>query len=52
MKKLIVVALGLLIAASASASQMLVKVLQESDPIASNVIKEVPIKSCRMEQVP
>jgi uncharacterized protein YcfJ len=31
---------------------MLVKVLQESDPIASNVIKEVPIKSCRMEQVP
>ncbi|MCP4879846.1 MAG: glycine zipper 2TM domain-containing protein [Gammaproteobacteria bacterium] len=52
MKKLVVVALGLMMAASASASQMLVKVLQESDPIASNVIKEVPIKSCRMEQVP
>ena len=52
MKKLVAVAMGLAIAGSANATQMLVKVLQESDPIASNVIKEVPIKSCRMEQVP
>jgi len=52
MKKLIAVAMGLAIAASASATPMLVKVLQESDPIASNVIKEVPIKSCRIEQMP
>jgi uncharacterized protein YcfJ len=52
MKKLIAVAMGLAIAASANATPMLVKVLQESDPIASNVIKEVPIKSCRIEQMP
>ncbi|HCH23161.1 MAG TPA: hypothetical protein DE179_02550 [Oceanospirillaceae bacterium] len=52
MKKLIVVAMGLAMAASAQATPMLVKVLQESDPIASNVVKEVPIKSCRVEQVP
>ena len=52
MKKLIAVAMGLVIAASANATTMLVKVLQESDPIASNIVKEVPIKSCRIEQVP
>jgi len=52
MNKLIAVAMGLAIAGSANATQMLVKVLQESDPISSNVVKEVPIKSCRIEQVP
>ncbi|MDP6969334.1 MAG: glycine zipper 2TM domain-containing protein [Gammaproteobacteria bacterium] len=52
MKKLIAVAMGLALANSAQAAQVLVKVLQESDPIASNVVTEVPVKSCRIEQVP
>ena len=56
MKKLVTVALGLGLslglASSANAAQVLVKVLQESDAVSSNVVKEVPIKSCRIEQVP
>ena len=52
MKKLIAVAVGLALASSAQAAQVLVNVLQESDPIASNVVTEVPVKSCRIEQLP
>ena len=56
MKKLMTVAMGLGlslgVAASANAAQMLVKVLQDSDSISSNVVKEVPVKSCRIEQIP
>ena len=45
-------AFGLVLAGSALAQTMLVKVLQESDEIISQVYKEVPIKSCRIEQIP
>jgi len=45
-------AFGVLLASTAQAQTMLVKVLQESDEIISQVYKEVPVKSCRMEQIP
>ncbi len=55
MNRLVSVAVGLGLslglATSANAAQVLVKVLQESDSVSSNVIKEVPVKSCRIEQV-
>ena len=43
---------GLVLASSAQAQTMLVKVLQKSDEIVSQVYKEVPIKTCRIEQIP
>ncbi len=52
MKKVMLVAAGLLLAGGVQAQTMLVKVLQESDEIISEVYKEVPIKSCRIEQLP
>ncbi len=52
MKKLTLVAVGLLLASSVQAQTMLVKVLQDSDEIVSEVYKEVPVKSCRVEQIP
>jgi len=52
MKKVMLVAAGLLLASGVQAQTMLVKVLQESDEVISKVYKEVPIKSCRVEQVP
>ena len=45
-------AVGLTLAGGAEAQTMLVKVLQKSDEIVSQVYKEVPIKSCRVEQIP
>ena len=45
-------ALGLVLAGGAHAQTMLVKVLQKSDDIVSQVYKEVPVKSCRIEQIP
>ena len=50
--KLTLAAVGLTLASGAQAQTMLVKVLQESDEIISQVYKEVPIKSCRVEQIP
>jgi uncharacterized protein YcfJ len=44
--------LSLLLANTAQAQTMLVKVLQASDEIVSQVYKEVPIKSCRIEKTP
>ena len=52
MKKLIAVVLGLTLVSSAQAAQVLVRVLQDSDSISSDVLTEMPIKSCRIEQVP
>ena len=52
MKKLTWVAVGLLLASGVQAQTMLVKVLQDSDEIVSKVYKEVPVKSCRVEQIP
>ena len=49
--KLTLAAVGLTLASGAQAQTMLVKVLQESDEIISQVYKEVPIKSCRVEQM-
>ena len=43
---------GLALASGASAQTMLVKVLQKSDDIVSQVYQEVPVKSCRVEQIP
>ena len=43
---------GLVLASGAYAQTMLVKVLQKSDDIVSQVYQEVPIKSCRVEQIP
>ena len=45
-------AFGLVLASSAQAQTMLVKVLQKSDEIVSQIYQEVPIKSCRVEQIP
>ncbi|MDC9719366.1 MAG: glycine zipper 2TM domain-containing protein [Gammaproteobacteria bacterium] len=45
-------AAGLMLASTAQAQTMLVKVLQESDEIVSQIYKEVPVKSCRVEQIP
>jgi len=44
--------LSLFIANSAQAKPMLVKVLQASDEIVSQVYKEVPVRSCRTVQTP
>jgi uncharacterized protein YcfJ len=52
MKKLIAVVIGLALAGSVQAAQILVRVVQNSDPVTSNVVTEVPIKSCRIERVP
>jgi uncharacterized protein YcfJ len=49
---LTIAAFGLVLASGAQAQTMLVKVLQKSDEIVSKVYKEVPIKSCRAEQIP
>ena len=49
---LTIAAFGLVLASGAQAQTMLVKVLQKSDEIVSKVYKEVPIKSCRVEQIP
>ena len=43
---------GLMLASGVQAQTMLVKVLQKSDEIMSQVYKEVPVKSCRVEQLP
>ena len=45
-------AAGLVLASGAYAQTMLVKVLQKSDDIVSQVYQEVPVKSCRVEQIP
>ena len=45
-------AASLLFVSGAHAQTMLVKVLQKSDDIVSQVYKEVPVKSCRIEQIP
>lgn len=50
--KLSLSAFGLALAGGAQAQTMLVKVLQKSDEIVSQVYKEVPVKSCRVEQLP
>lgn len=42
----------LLLATPTQAQTMLVKVLQKSDEIVSEVYKEVPVKSCRIEKIP
>jgi uncharacterized protein YcfJ len=43
---------GLMLAGGVQAQTMLVQVLQKSDEIMSQVYKEVPVKSCRVEQLP
>jgi uncharacterized protein YcfJ len=50
--KVALTAAGLLLVSGAHAQTMLVKVLQKSDDIVSQVYKEVPVKSCRVEQIP
>ena len=47
-----VVTFSMLLASAAHAQTMLVKVLQASDEIVSEVYKEVPVKSCRIEKIP
>ena len=43
---------SLVLASSAQAQTMLVKVLQNSDEIVAQVYQEVPVKSCRFEKIP
>jgi uncharacterized protein YcfJ len=52
MNKVMMVAAGLVLASSVQAQTMLVKVLQESDEIISQIYQEVPVKSCRIEKIP
>jgi uncharacterized protein YcfJ len=51
-KSILAVVMGLLFITSAQAQNMLAKVVQKSDEIVSQVYKEVPTKSCRIEQIP
>jgi uncharacterized protein YcfJ len=52
MKKVILMAAGIIMSANVMAAQMLAKVIEESSPISSNVTSQVPVKSCRIEQIP
>lgn len=52
MNKVILLALAVVMSTNVMAAQMLAKVVQESSPISANVTSQVPVKSCRIEQVP
>jgi uncharacterized protein YcfJ len=52
MKKVILMAAGIVMSANVMSAQILAKVVQESSPISANVTSQVPVKSCRIEQVP